>query len=217
MAEFGASQAELDALQAQCDATRCAQKELDAQVDQFYRDHALIPSRSSAGVNLTVDVPMVVRRNRLRVRPVAQQVELVAGERGYDGEETLGMALALVQTALAYKKPPVQDGDRKIWGFYPPPRVLEVGSGDCDTKSALLAAILRSFSGVRLVGVQIPGHYLIGVDRVPRSWEAFVEYRGVPYVLIEPAGPGMLPPGSISETSRSALATMLAVQISPLY
>ncbi len=218
MAEFGYASTEIETIVGVCRTESCGQAELDRRVDAFYRDRAMVPSRGAGNsVSLHVDVPLVVRRNVARVRPVALEIERVAAERGYGSVETMGAALAFVQTALAYRRPPAQEGGRVIAEFYPPPRALDVGYGDCDTKSALLASVLRNFPGTRVVGVHVPGHYILGVAGVPRSGDAYVEYRGTPYVLVETSGPGMLPIGTITDATESALATTIGVRIEPLF
>ncbi len=218
MAEFGYADAELKALSAACSAANCTQAEFDRRVDNYYRDHGFVPQRSAGGsVKLSVDIPLMVRRNGVRVRPLATELGRVTTAKGYRADQTIAAAAAFVQTTLTYRQPPMSEGGRQIAGFYPPPRALELGSGDCDTKSALLAAVMSNFTGTHMVGVHIPGHYLVGVDRVPRVGDAFVEYRGVPYVLVEASGPAMLAPGTITDATQTALNTMLSVRIDPLF
>jgi hypothetical protein len=79
------------------------------------------------------------------------------------------------------------------------------GWGDCDTKTGLLASILSNWPGMKLVGVSVPGHYLMGVLRIPDKRDVFVEYDGLQYVLVEPAGPAWLPPGSVSDFTTNLL------------
>jgi hypothetical protein len=75
--------------------------------------------------------------------------------------------------------------------------------------------VLKNFSGARMIGINVPNHYLMGVARVPQRGEAFLQYGGEPYVLLETAGPAWLPPGSISDYSRDVLGTMQDVRIDP--
>src|SRR3546814_6517494 len=76
---------------------------------------------------------------------------------------TMDAAVALVQTGLVYRKPSLRENGRQILGFYPPPRALESGYGDCDTKAALLAAILQNLTDAPIIGVHVPKHYLLGI------------------------------------------------------
>ncbi len=216
MAEFGYSDSEVKAIYASC--AGCDASGVLARVDQYYRDHGFIPEHLSTGsTSLSVDVPASVRRNGVRVRPVASALQALAQSRGYTSDEELGVAVAFVQGAMEYRRPPNTEAGRQIVGFYPAPRALEVGAGDCDTKSALLAAVVSNFSAAHMVGVHVPGHYLVGIDRVPRSGDAFVRYQGEPYVLIEASGPALLPPGVISPSTQSALKAMSGVRIDWLF
>jgi hypothetical protein len=216
LAEFGYGREEVDALLAAC--AGCDQAEFDRRASAFYQSRGLrVEVQANGRLKLAVDVPAVVERNKGRLRPLAQALGRIAKERDYGPDQTLGAAVAFVQTALKYQLPPPAEGGRNIVGFYPPPRALELGLGDCDSKSALLAAMLAHFSGVRMVGVHVPKHYLVGVARVPRHGDAYIEYQGEPFVLVEAAGPAWRPPGQISDTTRDALRTMQGVRIDPLF
>jgi hypothetical protein len=216
LAEFGYAKEEVDALLAAC--TGCDQAEFDRRAAAFYQSRGIAAAMQPNGrMKLTVNVPMVVARNKPRLKPLAAALGRIAKERNYGPDQTLGAAVAFVQTALRYQLPPNQENGRNIIGFYPPPRTLELGLGDCDSKSALLAGMLAHFSGVRMIGVHIPKHYLVGVARVPRHGDAFIEYQGEPFVLMEAAGPAWRPPGMISDQTRDALSTMQGVRIDPLF
>lgn len=213
-AEFGQSRAETQEMARSCG---CTQAEYDRKVEDYYRSRA-VSWRTDGGVRrLYVDIPTVVERNRPRLRALAAAFDQLATGRGYGPDETLGAILTFVQSAVLYQRPPDEDGGRDILGFFPPPRTLQEGYGDCDTKSALLAAVLTNFPGMRMIGIHVPRHYLVGIARLPRPGDAFIEYRGEPFVLIEPSGPGRLPPGQIGPTTQAALATMDGVRIDPLF
>jgi hypothetical protein len=214
MDEFGYSAAEAQEMAKTCG---CTQQEFDRRIEQHYRERGLAWRMADGVRRLYVDIPAVVERNRARVRELAREFDRLATSRQYGPDETLGAMLTFVQSALPYDRPPKQEGERDILGFYPPPRALEAGFGDCDSKSALLAAILTNFPGTRMIGVHVPRHYLVGIARIPRPGDAFIEYRGEPFVLIEPSGPGRLPPGMIAATTQAALATMHDVRIDPLF
>jgi hypothetical protein len=213
-AEFGWSAAETQEMARTCG---CTQEQYDAKVEDYYRSRAVAWRQTEGGRRLHVDVPRVVERNRPRLRELAAAFDRLAAGRGYGPDETLGAMIAFVQSALPYQRPPDEEGGRDILGFYPPPRALQEGFGDCDTKSALLASILGNFPGTRMIGVHVPRHYLVGIARMPRPGDAFIEYQGEPFVLIEPSGPARLPPGQIGPQTQAALATMDGVRIDPLF
>lgn len=218
MRGFGIAAAEIDSLSDTCRATAgCTQADLDAALVRYYRDHHLrVVQAAGQRPRLFVDIPEVVRRNRDAVRPVAAALRTLGSNRGFDGERILEAAVALVQGGLAYRTPASSEDGRQTLGFYTPPRALEQGFGDCDTKSALLAAILTDLGESRMIGVRVPGHYLLGLSREPRPGEAFVEYAGRPYVLVEAAGPASRRPGDVSDRTREALASREPLRIDPI-
>ena len=104
---------------------------------------------------------------------------------------------------------------RQTGGIYPPLETLARGRGDCDTKGALLASILLNWSKMKLVGVGVPEHYLMGVLGNPAKGDAFVEYEGLHYILMEPAGPAWLPPGAVGPLTTALLNSGSATAIEP--
>ncbi|MBI5209363.1 MAG: hypothetical protein HY927_05250 [Elusimicrobia bacterium] len=165
---------------------------------------------------VTVDIPQMIWRNLKRTNGLALMLQALGEERGYDSEEIIGAATALVQTAVAYKQPPAVDKEgRHTGGVHPPPKALALGWGDCDTKSALLGTILGNWKGIRGVGVALPKHYLIGIARMPRQGDVFLEHKGVQYVLIESAGPAWLPVGMVSDDTLAMIDRMSGIPIQP--
>lgn len=231
---YGFSQGELDALtqwqkKALADAysyalqNRLKQEELNktgAAIKAEYRakHRSLLVSRGFAilpGNVLVADLPAIAKRNVKELRPFALALGGTAQEKGYGSDEIIGAALSLVQTAFQYENVPMQINGRQTGGIYAPLETVVKGKGDCDTKSALLASILLNWSKMKLVGVGVPDHYLMGVLRNPAKGDAFVEYGGLRYVLMEPAGPAWLPPGAIGLTSAALLNSGAAITIEP--
>lgn len=146
---------------------------------------------------LIVDMPAIVRKNIKRTRAIALSLNSSGEKLGYDSDSIIAAALSFVQTAIKFADVPMEINGRHAGGLHPPLETLSVGKGDCDTKTALLASILLNWNRVKVVGVALPGHYLMGVLRNPAKGDVFVEYQGGRYVLLEPAGPGWLPPGNV--------------------
>ncbi|HEX5069857.1 MAG TPA: hypothetical protein VFV78_06535 [Vicinamibacterales bacterium] len=213
MAEFGFRKAETDEILKSC--RTCNQAEYDRRMADYYRQRGLAAVLTDRVMRLSVDMPELVRRNAPRVRAAAMEIDRIAKERQYDSGATIGAALSMVQTGIPYFAPPMQEDGKEILGVYVPPQVLGNGKGDCDSKTGLIASLLKNFSGARTIGINVPNHYLMGIARVPQRGEAFLEYDGEPYVLLEAAGPAWLPPGSISDHSRAMLGTMRDVRVDP--
>jgi hypothetical protein len=231
---YGFAQSELDALhlwqkKALDDAFRSAvqlhlkQEDLNrlgAAIKEEYRarHRSLLVSRGFAvlpGNALVADIPAIARRNVKELHPFAQALGGRGGKQGYDSSEIIGAALSLVQTAFLYENVPMLVNGRQTGGIYPPLETVALGKGDCDTKSALLAAILMNWSKLKLVGVGVPDHYLMAVLRNPAKGDAFVEYGGLRYVLMEPAGPAWLPLGAVGPVTTALLDSGNAIAIEP--
>ncbi|HOI42166.1 MAG TPA: hypothetical protein PK523_04400, partial [Elusimicrobiales bacterium] len=102
-------------------------------------------------------------------------------------------------------------------GILPPAKAMLGGWGDCDTKTGVAGAILGSWSGMRLVGVSVPGHYLMAIRRLPGKGDVFVRHKGLEYVLIEPAGPAWLEPGRVGRTTMALLEGREGYRIEPFF
>jgi hypothetical protein len=165
---------------------------------------------------IEADVPSLARRNAPRMRSIVEAYSSIAGGRNYGSEELVGAVVAMAQTAVRYEIPPNRAGTKVTGGILPPPKTLVLGQGDCDTKTALIASILRSWPNVKTVGLEIPEHYLMAVHRVPRKGEVYIEYEGKPYLLIESAGPAWLPPGQVGDYTMSYLESGKQFAIQPI-
>ncbi|MBI4062989.1 MAG: hypothetical protein HY401_01660 [Elusimicrobia bacterium] len=164
---------------------------------------------------ISASIPWLVGKNWRRLMPVAVAFERVRAEHNYDSQDVVGAALAMVQTALDYRVPPREEANRRLGGVLPPMTALARGWGDCDTKTAALASILLNWDQVDIVGVGLPGHYLMAIQDIPDRGEAYVEYRGLNYVLIEPAGPRWSAPGEVSDETLAKLNLASGVSIEP--
>lgn len=187
--------------------------EYRSRVAGFYRGRGFMPLEGNV---LVVDIPEIARRNVSRLRSVAVAINNSGEKLGYDSDSVITAALSLVQTALRYENIPAEIAGRQTGGILPPLEAIATGKGDCDTKVALLAAILLNWNRIKVVGIGVPGHYLMGVLRNPAKGDAFVEYKGLRYVLLEPAGPGWLPPGSIDKKTAALLNASAGLRIEPI-
>jgi hypothetical protein len=203
------SQAQLNAALAGLD------RERQRKIDEYMSSHGF---RILPGRVVSVDVPGVVKKNAPILNSVARAIDQIASQQGYDSSGIIGTGASLVQTAMIYRQPPAVEPDGKHnGGILPPASALLKGWGDCDTKTALLASILANWPQNRMVGVALPGHYLMAVLRIPDKGDAFVEYNGLQYVLIEPAGPAWLPPGRVADSTVALLESSDGQRIDPLY
>lgn len=219
MHAFGFSPSEVDGLHARCRAAGdCDRARFEQELLGYYHAHQLrLRQRPGHRPRLFVDIPAVVDRDTHRVRAAADALRDLAQTQNADTEWLLQAAVALVQVGLAYRTPEAESEGRKTLGFYTPAKALATGYGDCDTKSALLAAILRQLGDWKLVGVRVPDHYLLGIAREPRAGEAYIEHAGERFVLIEAAGPAHRRPGDVADRTRVALARGEELRIDPMF
>lgn len=162
-----------------------------------------------------VDMPALARRNARRMAAVSLAFSGIVEEHEYGMEELAGAVTAMAQTSLRYEIPASREGERTIGGVMPPPKAFTLGQGDCDTKTGLMGSILLNWPNLRLVGLAIPGHYLLAIHRIPSRGEFFVEHDGLPYVMIEPAGPAWLPPGKVGDQTEQYLKSGKLFAIQP--
>ncbi len=193
-----------------------------AEVDPDYdtKLRALLRSRSLAlrvGNVVEADIPLVVKRNTTLMKSLALAFQKVAKERRYSEEDLVGAVVSMVQTAIRYKIPLSLEHGLHTCGLLPPARALLSGWGDCDTKTGVLASILGNWSQMRMVGISVPGHYLMAIRRLPGKGDMFVRYKGLEYVLVEPAGPAWLEPGMVGRNTRTLLAEAEGYKVEPFF
>lgn len=235
-ADFGYTKADLNAIEDWHNTARqgayqyaVKQKKGQAAVDaamanlKLERDKKVKEYMSSRGFKLLpgnvvrVDMPLLVRRNAPLLKNLALVFETIATERSYDSESLIGSVTSMVQTSLVYRIPPTNEGAKHTGGLLPPMKAAVQGWGDCDTKTGLLSSILANWPHMRMVGLAVPGHYLMAVLRIPGKGDMFIEHGGLQYVLIEPAGPAWLPPGTVAESTVAMLQAGEGYKIEPFF
>jgi hypothetical protein len=200
-----------------------SQAELDAELASIKTDYEwkfkeyLIARGFEIGQGdfVRADLASLVRRSAPLVAPLARSLERSAKGRG--SEWLADAATSMVQTAIEYKEVPSVIGPVHTGGVLPPARTLAEGWGDCDTKVALLAAILANWPSSKMIVVELPDHFLLGLRREPRSRQSFVLFGGEKYILIEASGPAWLPPGYLGDETRALFESGSAYRVSPLF
>jgi hypothetical protein len=204
----GLSQAQFNAVLAGLD------KKYEADLKAYMSSHGFRIDKNNV---VSVDMPNLVRKNKEYVKAISMEFDKFATSRRYRSNEIIGAVLSFVQTALRYKLPdPVYKG-KSTGGLLLPLTAVVLGWGDCDTKSGLMAAVLSNWGQMRMVGVGVPGHYLVGVLQIPEKGDVFVQYDGLQYVLVEPAGPAWLLPGQVADTTIALLRGSEGYRIEPFY
>ncbi len=129
------------------------------------------------------------------------------------GEDRIGItdrarvahALAFIQ-AIPYAV--LDDPARQGGDFLPAPALLSQNRGDCDSKAVALAALLRTFVPARkLAVVTMPGHAILAIDLPPEPGERTILVSGRVLVVLEAAGPVLIPIGQVDANSERLLGS----------
>ena len=94
-------------------------------------------------------------------------------------------------------------GESNGSGFFPPISVLNANLGDCDSKSVVVAALIRSLlPNISLRFVLLPNHALLGITTKKETNDYAVNDQGLSLVVLEPTGPAPLGVGELAASSR---------------
>jgi hypothetical protein len=151
--------------------------------------------RRYEGNTIWVDYVAAARRYVRTMAPLAQALASIAG--GADERGRLALALSFFQ-AIPYDelRDRVRNGG---YDFAPPPTLLDLNRGDCDSKAVALACVLRALTPARLAAMAtMPGHAILAVDIPWRQGDAWVRRDGRVYIAVEAAGPAMAPVGRVA-------------------
>jgi hypothetical protein len=179
-------------------------KEAAQQVDRTFQQAQLRYARHYLRridrSTIWVDYVAATRGYMRTMWPLSQALLGIAG--GADERARIGLALSFFQ-AIPYD----QLTDRVRSGGYdfaPPPTLLDLNRGDCDSKAVALACVLRAITPGRLSAMAtMPGHAILAVDVPWREGDAWVREQGRVFIALEPAGPAMAPVGQVApETAR---------------
>ncbi|WP_371196178.1 hypothetical protein [Glaciecola sp. SC05] len=87
-------------------------------------------------------------------------------------------------------------------GYVSPKDLLVQNQGDCDSKAAFLASLLRAYNeSVRQKMVLLPKHALLAVAIRAKPGDKTIRHDGIEYVLLEAAGPGYFAIGEAADNT----------------
>uniref|UniRef100_A0A486XTH0 Uncharacterized secreted protein n=1 Tax=Rheinheimera sp. BAL341 TaxID=1708203 RepID=A0A486XTH0_9GAMM len=87
--------------------------------------------------------------------------------------------------------------------FSPPLALLQQHRGDCDSKTVLLATLLRLLlPDVKLAFIYLPEHAMLAVQLPVTATDDAVSIKNQRYLLVDPTGPALLPAGEVSPEMR---------------
>lgn len=92
-------------------------------------------------------------------------------------------------------------------GYLPPSEVILTNKGDCDSKTALTAALLRSLlPNLHMAIIYLPEHALLGANLPYVEGEEKIIDGGIDYLLLDPTGPRLMKVGEISDKNARYIA-----------
>lgn len=95
------------------------------------------------------------------------------------------------------------DIDSRGDGFRPPNQVIFYNQGDCDSKASLMSALLRPIiPSAKMAIIYLPGHALFGIAMAPQPGDSVIKVDNTTLVLVEVAGPALMPAGQIAPQSQ---------------
>jgi hypothetical protein len=180
------------------------QSQVKAQ-NQYLQDNYYSHFRSFLGQEgVKPDHLRYIKENQTALLPVAQAV--------YDKLPTNSETRAYVNLVLSWVQSiPYNELKNRITsngaGYLPPLSVVANNQGDCDSKTVLMASLIRSLiPDVKMTMVFLPNHALLGIVLPFRTNEQTLEIDGMDYLLMEPTGPAKIPLGEIAASSARDIA-----------
>ena len=146
-----------------------------------------------------------LNESRELLMPVAQAFFDKVGQ-GNDTRDYANMLLSWIQS-IPYNELEDKSVSRGS-GYLSPAEVLTNNIGDCDSKTTLMASLMRSLlPNVSQAIVYLPGHALLAANLPRRDTEHTIELDGMRYLLLEPTGPALMPIGEIGDKSAKDIAS----------
>lgn len=184
-------------------------------LDQYLQDNYYSHFRSHLGQEaIKPDHLRYIVENTEALLPIAQAV--------YDKLPTNSETRAYVNLVLSWVQSiPYNALENRLTsngaGYLPPLSVVANNQGDCDSKSVLMASLVRSLlPDARMTMVYLPNHALLGIVLPFRTNEQTLEIEGMDYLLMEPTGPAKIPLGEIAISSaRSIAGNMYSLEAVP--
>jgi hypothetical protein len=174
-------------------------------LNQYLQDNYYSHFRSYLGQKaIKPDHLRYISENTAALLPIAQAV--------YEKLPTNSESRTYVNLVLSWVQSiPYNELESRITsngaGYLPPLSVVSNNQGDCDSKTVLMASLVRSLlPDVKMTMVFLPNHALLGIVLPFRTNEQTLDIDGLDYLLMEPTGPSKIPLGEIANRSARDIA-----------
>lgn len=196
----GKDEEQLEALTASLKET---QKEtMDSYLTERYYQHYTTPLQQKA---VKPNHVRYIQESVLPMVPAAQSLYDIVDEQS-NARSYLNLLLSWAQ-AIPYDTLENRVSSNGS-GFSPPLAILNQNKGDCDSKAVLAAALIRAFlpnNPMKLV--LLHDHALLAISMTPLATDETINAEGLPFILLDPTGPGQLKLGEVSKSTRQGLAS----------
>ncbi len=188
-------------------------RRLTQRVDREETAYLARNLRQQVGNRVMVNFAGATEALRGPMRAVAHALN-DAAPTANDDRARIALALGFFQE-IPYAT--LEDSERRGGDFLPAPALLAQDRGDCDSKAVALAAVLRTYTpGRKLAVITMPGHAILAADLAPQPNDVTIRSQGWRYVVVEVAGPAMVPVGRVGSQTAKFLRDRREIEIWPL-
>jgi len=176
----------------------------DQAQDQYWRDNFFVKYNAPTGAEgIRHDHAKYTLLSSSSLSPIVKAITSLQSN-PTDSREFIQIALGWIQS-IPYNR--LEDRlSSNGAGFVSPRDLLIQNQGDCDSKSTLMAALIKAYNqSIDVQMVFLPEHALLAVNVNALSDEMTLRYMGDEYVLLEPTGPAQLSIGKVADTTKLSL------------
>ena len=176
----------------------------DQAQDDYWRDNFFVKYNSPTGADgIRHDHAKYTSLSSASLSPIVKAISNLQSNPN-DSREFIQIALGWIQS-IPYNR--LEDRlSSNGAGFVSPRDLIMQNQGDCDSKSTLMAALIKAYNqNIDVQMVFLPEHALLAVNVSAESNEMTIRYKGDEYVLLEPTGPAQLSIGKVADTTKSSL------------
>lgn len=191
------------------------QRSREGAFDQYLADNYLSHFRTHLGQKaIKPDHLRYINEGKVPLRPIAQALYQKVPEKS-ETRVYINLLLSWVQSIPFYA---LEDRlTSKGAGYLPPALVVSSNQGDSDSKTALMASLIRSLlPDAKMIMLYLPNRALLAISLPFRTSERTLSIGGVDYLLMEPTGPVNHKLGEIAPTSEGAInGNMYSYEVIP--
>jgi DNA-binding transcriptional regulator of glucitol operon len=176
----------------------------EAAQDNYWADNYFVKYSSPTGaLSVRHDHAKYTTNSSRSLLPVVAAIKTLQ-QNPLDPREFITIALGWIQS-IPYNR--LEDRlSSNGAGFVSPRDLILQNQGDCDSKSTLMAALLKAYnSRIDVQMVYLPKHALLAINIQSMGQEITLRYKDNDYVLLEPTGPAQFSIGEVADSTKLSL------------